>query len=306
MVRASSLSSHDKYTDRPRKADLNGEARSRVTTSLLREAALAGDHERRDLHARVIVLHLDVADSVAWRYCGRGQDHQDLVQVARLGLVEAVERFDPERGSFLAFAVPTMVGHVKRHFRDHTWVVRPPRPIQERHHEITRARDDLSRGLCRPPTTTEIAGHLNMAVEDVREAMNIQGCYQPTSLDAGVSESGNNFSPRYADTLGEDQPELANVETLATVSPACLLLPPEDRELLFLRFFVLCSQEEIGAQLGISQMQVSRRLKRILTQLREEIGGLDTPTEPLHHPRIGTPITATPRLRQGDIQPAAA
>src|ERR1700710_757326 len=106
--------------------DHDQRSRSELTTELLVLARTADEADSHQLRSRVVVLHLDVAESVAWRYRGRGQDHQDLVQVARVGLIEAVERFDPDRGPFLAYAVPTMVGHVKRHFRDHGWVVRPP------------------------------------------------------------------------------------------------------------------------------------------------------------------------------------
>jgi RNA polymerase sigma-B factor len=251
------------------------DARSQQTSLLLRRAWMAEQDERRELYAQVIELHLNVAASVAWRYRGRGMEHQDLVQIARLGLVEAVTRFDPDRGPFLAFATPTMVGHVKRHFRDHGWVVRPPRPVQEKQLEISRAQDDLSHQLRR--NTTDIASHLNFTEQDVREAANLAGCFNPTSLDAPHRDRGSDFGHSYADTLGETQPEMNDVDTLATIEPACRVLPPDDRHLLFLRFFLLRSQSEIGAELGISQMQVSRRLRRILMQLRTAIGELEAP-----------------------------
>ena len=258
---------------------LDREARSQLTTSLLQQALHAGAEERQELHSRVVVLHLDVAESVAWRYRGRGQDHEDLVQVARLGLVEAVERFDPDRGPFLAFAVPTMLGHVKRHFRDHSWMVRPPRPIQERRQDIVQARDDLTHTLGRPATTAELARHLDLTDEEVREASNVQGCFQAASLDARYGDDGSESGYSHVDVLGEEQAELGNIDTLATISPACLLLDAADRQLLYLRFYLQCTQDEIGARLGISQMQVSRRLRRILTRLRRTIGDLEAPAE---------------------------
>jgi RNA polymerase sigma-70 factor (sigma-B/F/G subfamily) len=271
--------STDPAAKRARDASSSRETRSKVTSALLREARKRGGGQRRELHARVVELHLDVADSVAWRYHGRGQDHEDLVQVARLGLVEAVERFDPDRGPFLAFAAPTMVGHVKRHFRDHGWFVRPPRPIQERHLEVARARNDLTYRLGRQPSTVEIAQHLGLDLGDVRETENMQGCFHPTSLDAGPFGQDSGDGSGYADVLGTVEPEMASIDAVATVSPACRLLPAEDRWILYLRFFLLCSQEEIAAELGMTQMQVSRRLRRILMQLKTSIGELDAPVE---------------------------
>jgi len=251
--------------------DLDQRSRSELTTDLLRQARRADDTEAHQLTSRVVVLHLDVAESVAWRYRGRGQDHQDLVQVARVGLIEAVERFDPDRGPFLAYAVPTMVGHVKRHFRDHGWVVRPPRQIQEKQAEIARAKDDLTHTLRRPPTVSDIANHLGFTTSEVQEALDIEGCFHPASLDAALAHSANDLNG----ILGEKEAQLESIEALATISPACLKLPVDERRLLYLRFFKMCSQEEIAAEFGISQMQVSRWLRRTLGQLKEVIGDMD-------------------------------
>ncbi len=217
------------------------------------------------------MMHLDVAESVAWRYRGRGQDHQDLVQVARVGLIEAVERFDPDRGPFLAYAVPTMVGHVKRHFRDHGWVVRPPRQIQEKQAEIARAKDELTHVLRRRPGVSDLAAHLGFTEQEVQEALDIEGCFHPTSLDAAMANSANDLSG----LLGAKEPQLESIEALATISPACMHLPEDERRLLHLRFFKMYSQEEIATEFGLSQMQVSRWLRRTLTKLRQDIGDTD-------------------------------
>ncbi len=251
--------------------DLDQRSRSELTTELLLRARATDDAEAHQLMSRVVVLHLDVAESVAWRYRGRGQDHQDLVQVARVGLIEAVERFDPDRGPFLAYAVPTMVGHVKRHFRDHGWVVRPPRQIQEKQAEIARAKDELTHTLRRPPTAADIAAYLGFTEQEVQEAQDIEGCFHPASLDAALAHSANDLNG----LLGEKEPQLESIEALATISPACLQLPTSERRLLYLRFFKMCSQEEIAAEFGISQMQVSRWLRRTLAQLKEAIGDMD-------------------------------
>jgi RNA polymerase sigma-70 factor (sigma-B/F/G subfamily) len=244
-----------------------------MTTDLLIQARDAAEAEARELRSRVVMLHLDVAESVAWRYRGRGQDHQDLVQVARVGLIEAVDRFDPDRGPFLAYAVPTMVGHVKRHFRDHGWVVRPPRQIQEKQAEIGRAKDELTHVLRRKPTAADIASYLGFTEQEVQEAQDIEGCFHPASLDAALAHSANDLNG----LLGEKEPQLESIEALATVSPACMQLPENERRLLYLRFFKMCSQEEIASEFGISQMQVSRWLRRTLARLKEDIGDMDSP-----------------------------
>ncbi|MET1006130.1 MAG: sigma-70 family RNA polymerase sigma factor [Propionibacteriaceae bacterium] len=254
-----------------------------MTTDLLIQVRTASEAEAKELTSRVVMLHLDVAESVAWRYRGRGQDHQDLVQVARVGLIEAVERFDPDRGPFLAYAVPTMVGHVKRYFRDHGWVVRPPRQIQEKQAEIARAKDELTHVLRRKPTVSDIASYCGFTDQEVQEAQDIEGCFHPASLDAALAHSANDLNG----LLGEKEPQLESIEALATVSPACMQLPESERRLLYLRFFKMCSQEEIAAEFGISQMQVSRWLRRTLAQLKQDIGDMDSLSSPIDKP---TPV----------------
>jgi RNA polymerase sigma-70 factor (sigma-B/F/G subfamily) len=276
--------------------DLDQRSRSELTTDLLLRARAADAVEAHQLTSRVVVLHLDVAESVAWRYRGRGQDHQDLVQVARVGLIEAVERFDPDRGPFLAYAVPTMVGHVKRHFRDHGWVVRPPRQIQEKQAEIARAKDELTHTLRRPPTVSDIANHLSLTHAEVQEALDIEGCFHPASLDAALAHSANDLNG----ILGEKEPQLESIEALATISPACLQLPVDERRLLYLRFFKMCSQEEIAVEFGISQMQVSRWLRRTLAQLKEVIGDMD-PQAPSTADVASAPSQADARVRTSKL-----
>lgn len=201
--------------------------------------------------------------------------------MARLGLIEAAERFDPDRGPFLAYAVPTMVGNVKRHFRDHGWVVRPPRQIQEKQADIARAQEELTHLLNRRPTVADVASFLGLTPGEVQEARDIAGCFQPASLDATLTHSDNDLNG----LLGEQQPQMDSIEALATISPACRQLPDSDKRLLYLRFFKLCSQEEIAAEFGISQMQVSRWLRRTLAQLKEIIGDIDPRSgQPQHRP----------------------
>lgn len=286
--------------------DLDSKSRSELVTELLLEARDADPAVAHELTERVVMMHLDVAESVAWRYRGRGQDHQDLVQVARVGLIEAVERFDPDRGPFLAYAVPTMVGHVKRHFRDHGWVVRPPRQIQEKQAEIARAKDELTHMLRRRPTANDLANHLGFTEQEVQEAQNIEGCFHPASLDAALAHSANDLNG----LLGAKEPQLESIEALATVSPACMHLPEDERRLLYLRFFKMCSQEEIATEFGISQMQVSRWLRRTLAQLKQDIGDTDPGFEVRNvgSVRPGAPQSGTPTkaVRRGPAGSAVA
>lgn len=284
--------------------DVEQKTRSELTTELLQSARTSSPSAADEITSRVVVMHLDVAESIAWRYRGRGQDHQDLVQVARVGLIEATRRFDPDRGPFLAFAAPTMVGHVKRHFRDHGWVVRPPRQIQEKQAEIARAKDELTHLLQRRPSDTDVAGYLGFTEREVQEAQNIEGCFHPVSLDAALSHSTNDLNG----LLGEDEPQLENIEALATVSPSCLRLPEPERRLLYLRFFKTCSQEEIAQEFGISQMQVSRWLRRVLAQLKDDIGVMEPSVPQTASPRNAVAPTsgrvAQPHRRLGAVAAA--
>ena len=247
------------------------ESRAELTVKLLTQAWATDGTERHELRERVVLMHLDVARTVAARYRNRGQDQQDLLQVAHLGLVQAVERFDPARGAFLAYAVPTMVGSIKRYFRDHSWAVRPPRELQEHQAEITAAKDDLTQVLRRSPTVTDLADHLRLGEQQVRAAQRSQACFSATSLDAPSYEGGASVG----DQLGDCDQDLDRLEAALTLRAAFASLPARDRRLLYLRFVQDCSQEEIGLEFAVSQMQVSRWLRRTLGRLREAIGELE-------------------------------
>jgi RNA polymerase sigma-B factor len=206
---------------------------------------------------------------VARRYRGRGIDEQDLVQVARLGLVEAAARYDPGLGSFLAFAIPTMTGMIRRHFRDRGWSVKPPRSIQEQFPRLSQARQELAHELLRWPTTTEVAARLSLSAEQIQLTRQADGCFQTSSLDAFVG-------PR-PEPLGERLPELedryAVVEQQLILEPAWRQLSDRDRRVVYLRFYDELSQREIAEEFGVSQMQISRWLTRILARLRDIVDG---------------------------------
>ncbi|WP_239579116.1 sigma-70 family RNA polymerase sigma factor [Microlunatus panaciterrae] len=240
-------------------------ASRRERTNQLFAAALEADEaERQALHEQVVLLHLDVADSLAHRYQHRGQDIADLAQVAKLALVEAVGRYDPERGDFLAFATPTILGSLKRHFRDHGWMVRPPRRIQDLQAEINEAWSTLTQQQQATPSNDDLADYLGVDHTNVVEAQGAHGCFHAASLEApyGDAEAG------LAGVLGDADPGFELVERLACLEPACQQLSESDQRLLYLRFFEERTQAEIAKEFGVSQMQISRSLKRILAALR--------------------------------------
>ena len=230
---------------------------------------LSDDPERRaDQYDEIVMLHFDVAESIARRYRNRGVPHDDLVQVASLGLVKAAHGFDPERSdNFLSYAVPTMLGEVKRFFRDHAWIVRPPRRVQELQATISSSTADLQQQTGRTPTAQEIAECTGAAPTDVKEAMLADHCYTPTSLDKPTTEDGATL----ADLLGASEPGFSRAEAVSTLRPLCRRLPERDRKILYLRFFHEWTQARIAEELQVTQMQVSRLLRRILDDLREQM-----------------------------------
>jgi RNA polymerase sigma-B factor len=247
--------------------------RSEATHRLLREAAAAEPDERRRLQDEAIVLNIGLAESVARKYTGRAEEQSDVTQVAYVGLVNAVRRFSPEKGvDFISFAMPTITGEIKRFFRDQGWTVRPPRRIQDLHRQTTAATAALSQTLGRTPTPQEIADDLDEDVEDVEEALGCRSCYTPASIDAPTrTEDGSTL----ADVLGDDDTNFSRSEARTALRPLCRNLPPRDQRILFLRFFRGWTQQEIAQELGVTQMQVSRLLARILGHLRSRLGPTD-------------------------------
>lgn len=244
--------------------------RDEDTHRLLMEAAETTGAERRRLLDEVVLINLGIADALAHRYGGRGQEHDDLVQVASVGLVKAVQRYDVDAGSeFLAYAIPTITGEIKRHFRDHAWAVRPPRRIQNLQAVIPVATAELSQKLHRSPTPAEVAEHAGEDLGDVIEAMSSRGCYAPTSLD---TPGHDDDSATLADLLGTTDDGFAHAEAVALLGPACRGLCERDQRILYLRFFRGWTQREIADDLGVTQMQVSRLLSAIVRRLRLALG----------------------------------
>ena len=238
------------------------------TARLLAEASDAPDDVRERLHEEVIRLNMGVAGEIARRYHGRGVGNDDLDQVAYLGLVKAVRAFDPGHGSdFLSFAVPTMRGEIRRYFRDHGWTIRPPRSVQELQAKITMAEGELYQSLGRSPRPSELAEHLGVDLEQVLDSLAANGCFAPLSLDAPPAEGES--GP--VDRLGGLDPAFGNAELRAALAPILRSLTPRERRIIELRFFAGRTQAEIGAEVGVTQMQVSRLLNRLLTRMRQRL-----------------------------------
>ena len=232
--------------------------------------------ESRDpaLRNELVTAHLGLAEYLARRFDNRGEQVDDLVQVASVGLVKAVDRFDPDRGlEFATYATPTIVGELKRHFRDKGWAVRVPRRVQELHLRLSPAVAALGQELGRSPTIAEIARHAGASEEEVLEAIEAGNAYRTSSLDAPVK--GDEPGQSLGDRLGEDDERLSDTEDWMTLSPLVAELPRRERVILHLRFFQGKTQSEIAERMGISQMHVSRLLARSLTQLRETAGNAE-------------------------------
>ena len=253
-------------------ADLSSTEGSRadLTARLLDQAAETADElERRRLQDEVVVLNMGIARSIAARYRGRGIAQDDLVQAAYVALLRAVRGFDPAYGRpFLSYAIPTIDGEVKRQFRDHGWMVRPPRGIQKLQRDVSLAQDKLTQELGRSPRVSEVATHLAVPVEEVVEALSADGCFTPTSLDLAVGEDGDGS---LGDLLWSEDREMTAAEARVMVAPAVRRLPERDRMVLYLRFFKQRTQAQIAEEIGVTQMQVCRILARVLTELRGQL-----------------------------------
>lgn len=226
----------------------------------------SGGQLRETFDNDLVLGHLDLAEALARRFEARGRERADLNQVAYLGLVKAARGFDPAKGgSFPAYAAPTITGELKRYLRDRTWVVRPPRNIQDLRTRIFRVEPELTQDLGRTPSVAELAAELQVDPAEVREAISAGSSLHPDSLDA-VNPSTD--APCIGDVLPCQDSPLERLEELACLRGAIQGLADADRELLYRRYFCEETQAELGKRLGMSQMQVSRRLARVLVELQ--------------------------------------
>ena len=259
----------DDYPDDYRE-EVTSRNRSALSADLLERAARETDpRERKRLQDEVVVLHMGLARAIAARYRGRGIADDDLSQAASMALLKAVRNFDPSHGAeFLSYAVVTMKGEVKRQFRDYGWMIRPPRPIQKIQADVGRADSELTYRLGRSPKVGEVAAHLGVAEEDVVEALSADGCFTPTSLDIPIGADGNAV---LGDLIPGEDSGLSDAEARVMLAPAVRALPERERDVLYLRFFRQQTQAQIAGEIGVTQMQVSRILARVLTQLRGQL-----------------------------------
>jgi RNA polymerase sigma-B factor len=229
-------------------------------------------HEHGDVGAReeLVERFLPLARQLARRYQRQNEPLDDLMQVASMGLVKAIDRFDPARGTaFSTYAVPTILGELKRYFRDSGWAVHVPRGMQERVMRLDQASQELHRKLGRSPSATELADELNLTSEEVLEAMEAASAYDAISLEEQRgSESRDSQEPTYADSLGTEEERYELVEYGATIAPTMKALTERERLILHLRFVEDLTQSEIADRIGVSQMHVSRLIRRALARLR--------------------------------------
>ncbi|HZC98970.1 MAG TPA: RNA polymerase sigma factor SigF [Actinomycetes bacterium] len=227
--------------------------------------------ESRDASMReeLVGIHLPLVEYLARRFRNRGEPLEDLVQVGTIGLLKAIDRFDLEREvEFSTYATPTIVGELKRHFRDKGWAVRVPRRLQELNLSLTRVVAELSQEIGRSPTVREIADRMHLSEEEVLEGLDTSNAYAVLSLDA---PSGAESTPSVSDHIGVEDETLETLEYRAALGPIIAELPERERHILYLRFFRAMTQSQIAERLGISQMHVSRLLNRTLVLLRERL-----------------------------------
>ncbi len=228
------------------------------------------ESERSQALETVTQLHMPLARSLAHRYSGKGLDREDLEQVAYLALLKAIQRFDLDQETeFGAYATPTITGELRRHFRDHGWLVRPPRGLQERRQLVTDARTQLEQTLGHEPTQAELAASLELTLEQVKEAQVASANLRPASLDAATTEGGRPVLD-LVDARVENQSD-PGLDDGIVVRTALRRLPPREQEIVELRFRHDLTQAEIAEATGLSAMQVSRLLRRVLNELRDHL-----------------------------------
>ncbi|MFE9725785.1 RNA polymerase sigma factor SigF [Streptomyces sp. NPDC005794] len=231
-----------------------------------------GTHEYQYARNTLIEMNLSLVRFAASRFRNRGGDDvEDIIQVGTIGLIKAIDRFDLSREvEFATFAVPYIVGEIKRFFRDTTWSVHVPRRLQELRVELAKAKEQLSAELDRDPTVAELAAHLDLPEEEIIEGLVAANGYSAGSLDTPSADSESGSEQRaYADLLGEDDPGMASVENLHTLAPLLRQLDEREQTIVRMRFGQEMTQAQIGAELGVSQMHVSRLLGRIVQRLRQ-------------------------------------
>jgi RNA polymerase sigma-B factor len=247
------------------------DTQAKALLSLLGDLPAGTDRDR--VRARLIELYIPLAEYLARRVRNRGEQLDDLVQVANLGLIKSVDGYDPDRGAaFTSYAIPMIVGELKRHFRDKGWDVRVPRRLQELRLEISKVSGDLAQDLGRSPTVADLARRLEVSEEEIIEGLDCGQAYRALSLDAPVGgDNGDGGANGLGDLLGGDDPDMHNVENREALRPLLAKLPEREQKIIAMRFHGNLTQSQIASELGISQMHVSRLLAGALKSLREQL-----------------------------------
>ncbi|MCL2542493.1 MAG: RNA polymerase sigma factor SigF [Nocardioidaceae bacterium] len=244
-----------------RSAELFAELRGADSSDAVRDAS----------RNALVQLHLPLVEHCARRFRNRGEPMEDLVQVGTIGLIKAVDRFDLERGvEFSTYATPTILGEIKRYFRDKGWAIRVPRRLQELRMQISSNTAELTQSLGRSPTPRELADAIGCTVEEIVEGLESSNAYSTLSLDASDRDD-DGAGPSMLDAIGVEDEGLDQVEIRASVRPLLEGLPPREKKILLLRFFKNMTQSQIAEEIGVSQMHVSRLLSRTLAQLRQSL-----------------------------------
>ena len=233
----------------------------------------AGASESARLEARdgLVTLHLPLVEHCARRFRNRGEPFEDLVQVGTIGLIKSIDRFDLDRGvEFSTYATPTIIGEIKRYFRDKGWAIRVPRRLQELRMQISSTAAELTQSLGRSPTPRELAEVIGCTVDDIVEGIESSNAYSALSLDA-AEDAGDEGGVSMLEMMGLDDAELEHIEIRESIKPLLEALPPREKRILLLRFFRNKTQSEIADEIGVSQMHVSRLLSRTLDQLRASL-----------------------------------
>jgi RNA polymerase sigma-B factor len=246
--------------------DLDVHRSERDAVSLFKQYEATRDKRLRN---RLVSMHMNLVRYLASKFAGRGEPYDDLVQVGTIGLINAVDRFEPQRGmKFSTYATPTIAGEIRRHFRDKAWSVRAPRRLQELNLAVSKAQESLTNRLGRSPTICEVAEMLGITEEETLQAIEAGGAYDAVSLDSKFGGDEDSSSYYVADSLGEDDIDISNLTQHAALTEAIDKLAPKDRTVITCRFFHDMSQAEIASLLNISQMHVSRLQKRALKTLQ--------------------------------------
>jgi RNA polymerase sigma-B factor len=264
----STHSVRDGDADVPRSAAVEETRRRSAELFETLHGSPAGSPAHRSARDELIALHLPLVEHCARRFRNRGEPHEDLVQVGTIGLLKAVDRFDAERGvEFSTYATPTVIGEIKRHFRDKGWAIRVPRRLQELRLQIGTVSAELTQSLGRSPTPRELAERIGCTIEEIVEGLESGNAYATLSLDAG-DDADDGGPASMLDAMGAEDEHLEHVEIRESIKPLLDALEAREKKILMLRFFRNMTQSQIAEEVGISQMHVSRLLSRTLDQLR--------------------------------------